>query len=93
MTLVLEEKESVDFASYFLDKLDKFRSAEPRDEEEVRSYMITRRWKRDGSKNWMGMEAAVGNLKQNSPHEVSIRSRLLKGEIIETNLAEFYIAD
>ena len=60
--------------------------------EEVQNEVCIRRWKRDGSVNRMGMQAAVDNLDHNSPKERQVRSRLFHGEVIETKLAEFYLA-
>ena len=53
---------------------------------------VARRWKRDGSLNFMSMSAALGNLHQNSPQELNCNRRLIAGAIIETPLAEFSLS-
>lgn len=57
-----------------------------------------RRWKRDGTVNYMGLTAACENLKQNSISLTvrkgslqDIRTRLLRGELLETELSCFSI--
>ena len=59
--------------------------------ETVQDVMVSRRWKRDGSMNRMGLTAAVLNIAHNSPEETQVRSRLMKGDVIETPLAELYV--
>lgn len=57
-----------------------------------------RRWKRDGSINFMSLKAGIANLMQNAlrpdvrdEDEFGIRERLLRGEKIETRLAYFTV--
>ena len=58
---------------------------------------VTRRWKRDGSKNFMDIERAADSIRRNGKNAADRKSkqqeivtRLIRGEKIETGHAEFY---
>ena len=53
--------------------------------------LCCRRWKRDGSVNWMELRAAMRNIRNNSPLEKDVLRRIMGGESVETTLAEFFI--
>jgi len=54
---------------------------------------ITRQWKRDGTKNYMDMEAAVANLRANGcdENEENIIADLEAGEAFVTEHAVFFL--